>query len=949
MTLRTALIIALAHSVVLFGIADVRPADATTADGRAPLRKSVPKARVPALRTAVPSGRIIVKFKESSGVRAIDGGVRSVDKAAAGRVTSLLLGAAPGAAPRRLFRRDARALDELRSEAEARSGRRLPDLNTYLTLDPGLGDRAGDALSLIVEKLLADPAVETAYLEPRYVPAGSPPIGDDAGTRPRHVAVADESPDYSADQGYLDAPPEGLNALAVAGLAGGRGEDVKVVDVEVSWLWTHEDLTTPFAHIGTAYPDPIWRNHGTAVAGVIRGGDDGSGIRGLAPESRICGASIYDLSPAEAIIEAAETISSGDVILIEIQGPGPNAMDTGEFGYLPIEYWQDNFDAILLASASGRIVVELAGNGQQDLDSVDYFELFDPDYRDSQAIMVGAAKPDLTPEFYTNYGQRVDVNAWGREVVTCGYGDLQGTDEGLPEERWYTDGFAGTSSASAIVAGAVADLQGMARAQMGFPLDAGVVREALTATGTPQQTSVKHVGPRPDILAAWTLVQGSIGHLSGRVSNSETQLGLSGVQVDVSGVERTVVTDRNGYYDLNLPAGSVDIEIDEYAYAVETVEAGIVPGQSVVRDITLDPLPLMILSGRIAGRDTLYLGNMRVWAPELDIPRIYSRHDGAYDLPWLAVGREVAVLFDGRPWHGAHVLKVTPQETVSGLFFYVNIRIPPIVESFSTSAGYAVFGAGWDWGPPTNGPGESFSFERCWGVGLDYNYEDETSSELYSVPYEFEDTETLFLSFHYWCSTEPSYDGANLWYAQGTDWILLEPLSGYTHRNVAALDAQPGWSGEIEEWRGAVFDLSDLDHDSVRFRIRFRSDRAIRGEGFFIDDIAFRTDDHDVGVEMTPDPAATARPELASSPNPFNPSTRLAWRNANPGPVEIEIFDARGRRVDLLDGRSDETGAGFVTWRGRTGDGRALPSGVYLVRLRDAAGEMVRERVTLLR
>ena len=67
--------------------------------------------------------------------------------------------------------------------------------------------------------------------------------------------------------------------------------------------------------------------------------------------------------------------------------------------------------------------------------------------------------PDRSRLDFSNYGARVDVQGWGREVTTTGYGDLQG---GLNEDLWYTDHFSGTSSASPVVVGALAANAGRA-------------------------------------------------------------------------------------------------------------------------------------------------------------------------------------------------------------------------------------------------------------------------------------------------------------------------------------------------------------------------------------------------------------------------------------------------------------------------------------------------------
>jgi hypothetical protein len=48
--------------------------------------------------------------------------------------------------------------------------------------------------------------------------------------------------------------------------------------------------------------------------------------------------------------------------------------------------------------------------------------------------------PDRSRLDFSKFGKAVDVQGWGREVTTCGYGDLQG---GNNEDFWYTDQFSG--------------------------------------------------------------------------------------------------------------------------------------------------------------------------------------------------------------------------------------------------------------------------------------------------------------------------------------------------------------------------------------------------------------------------------------------------------------------------------------------------------------------------
>jgi len=110
--------------------------------------------------------------------------------------------------------------------------------------------------------------------------------------------------------------------------------------------------------------------------------------------------------------------------------------------------------------------------------------------------------------WFSNYGRIVNVQGWGWHVTTCGYGDAQG---GRDERRWYTLRFSGTSSASPIVTGAAAVIQGIARARHGAPLSPARVRRILMRTGTPQAPGPgvplsQRIGPLPNLERAVRMV-----------------------------------------------------------------------------------------------------------------------------------------------------------------------------------------------------------------------------------------------------------------------------------------------------------------------------------------------------------------------------------------------------------------------------------------------------------
>jgi hypothetical protein len=393
---------------------------------------------------------------------------------------------------RPLTGRTEQAVDQTRRRAEARSGRALPDMNSYFEIL--LDEPATDEL---IESLRAMPLVETVYRAAQPVP---PPVD-----------IPPPTPDGEPSQIYLDPAPEGIDARHAWTHVGGRGEGVLLVDIEYNWRDTHEDLESALGQFLCFTPDSTEIEHGTAVIGEIAAGDNAYGVTGIASQvdvglvTHVPAGMTY--SVARAIECATGLMGPGDVLLVEAQTYGPS----GEF--VPPEWDQAEYDAISIASAAGIVVVETAGNGAADLDDVAFGGAFDRSVRDSGALLVGAGadfyytdQPDLSRLDFSTYGSRVDLQGWGDDVLTTGYGDV--FDGGGDPNQYYTELFNGTSSAAPMIAGAAAILQGVQMACGGQPLSPAVVRDILVQTGTPQVAGPYpgNIGPRPDLQAALTHV-----------------------------------------------------------------------------------------------------------------------------------------------------------------------------------------------------------------------------------------------------------------------------------------------------------------------------------------------------------------------------------------------------------------------------------------------------------
>jgi hypothetical protein len=86
-----------------------------------------------------------------------------------------------------------------------------------------------------------------------------------------------------------------------------------------------------------------------------------------------------------------------------------------------------------------------------------------------------------------------------------------------------------------------------------------------------------------------------------------------------------------------------------------------------------------------------------------------------------------------------------------------------------------------------------------------------------------------------------------------------------------------------------------------------------------------------------------------NSPNPFNPSTTIAFTvpEGNKEKVTFEIFDLRGGLVKKLVDEVREGGFYTVFWDGTSDSGFAAASGVYFYRLRAGNYSQVRKMVLL--
>ncbi|MBL8860207.1 MAG: S8 family serine peptidase [Planctomycetes bacterium] len=379
-------------------------------------------------------------------------------------------------------------LAELCQNARGRIARRVADLNLQFDLKLPAGVSAEEA----IDAFNALSIVEIADAAQNFAP---PPL----------------PPDFQPLQRYLRHAPMGLSVENAWGFSGGTGNGIKVCDIEYSFNPAHADLP-PVTMLGATVVDPFNSpQHGTAVIGAMGAVSNGFGMTGM-----VHGASYYFAGANTvngyhidaAILAAVAVFSPGDVIVIEQQAFGPNN------SLVPAEWDVTVYNAIQTAVGNGIVVVEAGANGGQDLDAPQFSTRNNGHWpflpqNDSGAIIVGAgASPlginvDRSRLSFSSYGSTVDLQGWGEQVATTGFGAVYSA-EGT--NQYYTATFSGTSSATPLVAGACVAVQAVHKARTGTVLTPIQLRDLLRATGAAQTNgtfpSSQQIGPRPDITAA---------------------------------------------------------------------------------------------------------------------------------------------------------------------------------------------------------------------------------------------------------------------------------------------------------------------------------------------------------------------------------------------------------------------------------------------------------------
>jgi FlgD Ig-like domain len=102
-------------------------------------------------------------------------------------------------------------------------------------------------------------------------------------------------------------------------------------------------------------------------------------------------------------------------------------------------------------------------------------------------------------------------------------------------------------------------------------------------------------------------------------------------------------------------------------------------------------------------------------------------------------------------------------------------------------------------------------------------------------------------------------------------------------------------------------------------------------------------------VEISNNQLPVTNIQMTNYPNPFNPSTTIAFNLVVSGEVKVEIFNIKGQKVKTLMECSTSAGSFELIWNGRNNAGRRVASGEYIAMLKVNGMILVERKMLLLK
>jgi len=439
--------------------------------------------------------------------------------------------------------------------------------------------------------------------------------------------------------------------------------------------------------------------------------------------------------------------------------------------------------------------------------------------------------------------------------------------------------------------------------------------------------------------------------VNGVVTGSDTGLPLDAT-VTVTGNSKSVSTDpsHGDYYKL-LDTGTYQLTFSAYGYITRTISnVSTTWGTPTVLDVALDPVATGTIDGHVQQTGGAPVAaQVRAYTHPLNelIDTVDADAAGDYALTGLVYG-DYRLVYSaaGHTTEEQVVTLDAASVTAPTVTLGLTVELTPFATNFDGGLTDGWTGVS-PWGVVAGGAGGSAYAMTDSPVG---NYASSLTNSTCTMTegVDLTDMNSGTVSFQAKWNIETNWDGVQFQVSVDGGSLWTPVATAYTQPGSgqgAQTAGQPYFENAQASWVLNTVDLAPwLGQADVRFRFRLTTDSSIVKDGFYFDDFTI----HGLGESTNTgagDAPARATAITAAYPNPFNPSTTVAFTLATAGRAELALYDAAGRRVRTLAGGELAAGEHVAVWDGQTEGGSRAPSGVYFARLTAAGASSVQKLV----
>ena len=480
---------------------------------------------------------------------------------------------------------------------------------------------------------------DVEVVEPNLVPQLIEPVSSEVGSDKRSIGITPGVVNIGARRVWDELGIRGEGAL-IGSLD--TGVDGNHPALSSRWRGNHAPADECWLDVvGSASSFPSdYNSHGTHCTGTMCGLAANDTI-GVAPGAEWIAANAIDQGAGGGfdtdIITCFEWFADPDgdpTTMEDVPDVVQNSWGVHEgFGYPDCDSrWWDVMDA---CEAAGPVIVFAAGNegpGSQTLRSpadraTSLYNAFavgatspNPPYSIAGFSSRGPAGPNCGPE---EYRIKPELSAPGVNIYSSvpggGYSNMSGTSMACPH-----------------VAGVVALMR-----SANPNIDVITIKEVLMATttdlGDPGEDNTYGHG-FIDAFAAVEAVMVGFGAIEGTVTDAVTGAPVVDADVDVVDGYQHTKTDGDGHFSLVVPQGNPVLLITTFGYEDLFAEIQVSENETVVVDLTMQPLPQVTLSGRVyqpGGNPVdggVPVAGALVKAKDTPVPAVATDSEGYYNL-----------------------------------------------------------------------------------------------------------------------------------------------------------------------------------------------------------------------------------------------------------------------------------------------------------------------------